>query len=342
MALRLIEVFLPKNEEALARDILKDKADFGIWIEDLPESYILAKMLVYTEKSEEILDLLDKTFSTAEGFRIILLPVEATLPRPEQPREAAEVGTEQEQKEEPDENKKSKERISSEELYQDIGQTIKVSWVFILLLVLSSVVAAIGIERNNVAIIIGAMVIAPLLGPNVALSLSTTLGDMDLAKRAFKANIIGIGVVMTVAVLLGLFLRLTPDIPEVKTRTTVGLEDIVLALAAGSAGTLSFTAGLSSAIIGVMVAVSLLPPLVTSGMLFGGGFSNEGGSAFLLFLTNVVCINLAGILTFAMQGIQPKTWWEADKAKKGTRNAIVLWTILLVILIVSILLTRAR
>jgi uncharacterized hydrophobic protein (TIGR00341 family) len=341
VALRLIEVFLPKDKEELARDILKDKAEFGIWIEDLPQSSILARMLVYTEKTEEILDLLEKTFSNAEGFRIILLPVEATLPRPEQPKETTEAGAEQKQ-EEAEENKKSKERISSEELYQDIGQAIRVSWVFILLLVLSSVVAAIGIERNNVAIIIGAMVIAPLLGPNVALSLSTTLGDMDLARRAFKANIIGIVVVLAVAFLLGILLGLDPDIPEVKTRTTVGLEDIVLALAAGSAGTLSFTAGLSSAIIGVMVAVSLLPPLVTSGMLFGGGFNNEGGSAFLLFLTNIVCINLAGIVTFVMQGIRPKTWWEADKARKGTRNAIILWTILLVILIVSILLTRAR
>jgi uncharacterized hydrophobic protein (TIGR00341 family) len=341
VALRLIEVFLPKDKEELAKDILKDKVDFGIWIEDIAESNILARILVYTEKTEEILDLLDKTFSTAEGFRIMLLPVEATLPRPEQPKEAAEAGPQQEQ-EEAEENKKNKERISSEELYQDIGQTIKVSWVFILLLVLSSVVAAIGIERNNVAIIIGAMVIAPLLGPNVALSLSTTLGDMDLARRAFKANIIGIGVVLAVAVLLGLFLGLSPDVPEVKTRTTVGLEDIVLALAAGSAGTLSFTAGLSTAIIGVMVAVSLLPPLVTSGMLLGGGFSGDGGRAFLLFLTNVVCINLAGIVTFVMQGIRPRTWWEADKAKKGTRNAIVLWTILLLILIVSIFLTKTR
>jgi uncharacterized hydrophobic protein (TIGR00341 family) len=341
VALRLIEVFLPKDKEELAKDILKDKVDFGIWIEEITESHILARILVYTEKTEEILDLLDKTFSTAEGFRIMILPVEATLPRPEQPKGEGEAGAEQ-KKEEEDEKKKNKERISSEELYQDIGQTIKVSWVFILLLVLSSVVAAIGIERNNVAIIIGAMVIAPLLGPNVALSLSTTLGDMDLARRAFKASIIGIGVVLAVAVLLGLFLGLTPDVPEVKTRTTVGLEDIVLALAAGSAGTLSFTAGLSTAIIGVMVAVSLLPPLVTSGMLLGGGFGDEGGRAFLLFLTNVVCINLAGIVTFVMQGIRPRTWWEADKARKGTRNAIILWTILLLILIVSIFLTRAR
>lgn len=338
MALRLIEVFLPQNEETLVRETLKDKAEFGIWIESLPEARILARILVYTEKTEEILDLLDRTFSTVEGFRVILLPVEATLPRPEEPKEETETRAEEGQETE----KKSKERISSEELYQDIGQTTRVTWVFVLLLVLSSLVAAIGIERNNVAIIIGAMVIAPLLGPNVALSLSTTLGDIDLAKKAFKASLVGIGVVVSVAVLLGVSLGLTPDLPEVKSRTSVGLEDIVLALAAGSAGTLSFTTGLSTAIIGVMVAVSLLPPLVTSGMLLGGGYGKEGGAAFLLFLTNVVCINLAGTVTFVLQGIRPRTWWEADKARKGTRNAIVLWTILLLVLIVLIFVIRER
>jgi len=339
VALRLIEVFLPKNEEARIGETLRGRTEFGIWIEPLSDGYILARILVQTEKTEEVLDLLENIFSSVKGFRVILLPVEATLPRPEQPKEAGKIEVDQTRTK--DEEKK-KERISREELYQDIGQTIRVSWVFIILLVLSSLLAAIGIERNNVAIIIGAMVIAPLLGPNVALSLSTTLGDMDLARRAFKANLVGIAVVLLVAVVLGLSLGLTPDVPEVRFRTSVGLEDVVLALAAGSAGTLSFTTGLSSAIIGVMVAVSLLPPLVTSGMLLGNGFNREAAGAFLLFLTNVVCVNLAGIVTFLLQGIRPRAWWKANSAKKGTRNAIALWTILLLILIGLIFLMRTR
>ena len=337
MALRLIEVLLPESEEKRIRETLGERADFGIWVEPLPEGRIFARILAYTEKTEQFLDLLENTFSTVEGFRIVLLPVEATIPRPEQSKqEGEEKGAQKEERE------ANKERISREELYQDIGQTIKVSWVFILLLVLSSVVAAIGIERNNVAIIIGAMVIAPLLGPNVAFSLSTTLGDMDLARRAFKANLVGTVIVLLVAVVLGTSIGLSPLIPEVKARTRVGLEDIALALAAGSAGTLSFTTGLSSALIGVMVAVSLLPPLVTGGMLLGSGLGKEAAGAFLLFLTNVVCVNLAGIVTFYLQGIHPRTWWEADKAKKGTKNAILLWAVLLLVLTAVILLMRTR
>jgi len=163
-----------------------------------------------------------------------------------------------------------------------------------------------------------------------------------LARRALRANITGILVALVVATVLGLFLTVSPAIPEVETRTRVSIEDIVLALAAGSAGTLSFTTGLSSAIIGVMVAVSLLPPLATCGMLLGAGFEKEALRAFLLFSTNVVCINLAGVITFLIQGIQPRTWWEADKAKKATRTAIALWTTILLVLSVLILLLRPR
>jgi uncharacterized hydrophobic protein (TIGR00341 family) len=339
MALRLIEIFLPKGEDDRVREVLKDKTEFGIWQEQLSDSRVLTRTLVQPEKAEELMDALEGNFSTAEGFRVILLSVEATLPRPEQPKENSEAADQSIIAEEQETKKK---RISREELYEEIDEAINLSWVFILLTVLSAVVAVIGIERSNIAIIIGAMVIAPLLGPNVALALATTLGDMDLAKRALKANISGILVALVVAIVLGFFLAVSPDIPEVESRTRVGIEDIVLALAAGSAGTLSFTTGLSSAIIGVMVAVSLLPPLATCGMLLGAGFEKQALGAFLLFFTNVVCINLAGVITFLIQGIQPRTWWEADKARKATRTAIALWTTILLILAILILIIKTE
>ena len=338
MALRLIEVLLPEGMEYRLKEVMKDKTDLGIWHERLSDDRLASRILVRSEKTEELLDLLESNFSTIEGFRVVLLAVEATLPRPEQPEQAPPERAQEAGKKEEAE----KARISREELYQGIEESIKLSWVYVLLVILSSVVAAIGIERSNVAIIIGAMVIAPLLGPNVALSLAATLGDVQLALRSLKTNFAGVFVGLLVAVLLGIFFSVTPDISEVASRTRVGLEDIVLALAAGSAGTLSFTTGLSSALIGVMVAVSLLPPLITCGMLLGSGFSQEATGAFLLFFTNVVCINLAGVVTFLVQGIQPRTWWEADRAKKATRNAIILWAAVLLILTILIILLKPK
>lgn len=263
--------------------------------------------------------------------------MEATIPRPE-PAEEAQPEHKESQPEQKQDTKTA--RISREELYTDIEETIKFSWIYIVLVILSSIVAAIGILRNNVAVIIGAMVIAPLLGPNVALSLATTLGDIDLARRAMKANVVGIFTALFFAAMLGFMLKVNPDLPEIASRTKVSLGDIVLALAAGSVATLSFTMGVSSALIGVMVAVALLPPLVTLGMLLGSGHWQMAIGAMLLLLTNLICINLAGVMTFLAQGIRPLKWWDANRAKKATIIAIVLWTFLLLVLVVVILLSQ--
>ena len=220
--------------------------------------------------------------------------------------------------------------------------TTKLSKVYIILVILSSIVAAVGILRDNVAVIIGAMVIAPLLGPNIALSFATTLGDMDLVQRAMKANLVGLLVAFIFSALIGFIFEINPEVPELSSRTNVSLADVALALASGSAGVLSFTAGVGSAIVGVMVAVALLPPLVSFGMLLGSAHFNLALGAMLLLLVNVICVNLAGVTTFLAQGIRPKTWWEADRAKKATRVAILLWTFLLLVLIVAILLSQKK
>jgi uncharacterized hydrophobic protein (TIGR00341 family) len=141
---------------------------------------------------------------------------------------------------------------------------------------------------------------------------------------------------------LGFIFVVSPDIPEIASRINVGIGDVILGLAPGSAGALAFTTGVSTTLIGVMVAVALLPPLVTFGMLLGAGYFYEALGAMLLVLTNIICINLAGVITFLVQGIRPLTWWEADRAKKATRIAIVLWVLLLLTLMIVILLSQRR
>ena len=209
-----------------------------------------------------------------------------------------------------------------------------------MLVVLSSVVASIGILKDNVAIIIGAMVIAPLIGPNIALAFGTTLGDTDLIGRALRANIAGVAAALAFSVLTGVVFSVDPGIRELASRTDVGFGDIALALAAGIAWTLAFTKGLPSSLIGVMVAVALLPPTVTLGMLLGSGNFAPAFGALQLLLVNLICVNLAGVSTFFAQGVRPLTWWEAKRAKKATRTAMIIWTLLLLLLVVTILLSK--
>jgi uncharacterized membrane protein len=112
-----------------------------------------------------------------------------------------------------------------------------------------------------------------------------------------------------------------------------GIGDVILALAAGSAGTLAFTSGVPAVVVGVMVSVALLPPLVAAGLLAGAGYGMKATGAFILILTNVTCINLAAVATFLVLKVRPRTWWEEERARKATRLAVATWVIMLAILL---------
>ncbi|MCB9898641.1 MAG: DUF389 domain-containing protein, partial [Planctomycetes bacterium] len=111
------------------------------------------------------------------------------------------------------------------------------------------------------------------------------------------------------------------------------LSDIALALAAGAAGSLAFTSGVSGVVVGVMVAVALLPPLVVAGLLAGSGHWTLAARALVLLLTNVTCVNLAAVATFILRKVRPRTWWEGERAKKATRIAVTTWIVMLGVLL---------
>ena len=130
------------------------------------------------------------------------------------------------------------------------------------------------------------------------MSLGTTLGDLSLLRHGLVTALAGIAAAFALSVIIGVLLNVNPASSEMASRTWVSFGDIAVALASGSAGALAFTTGVSATLIGVMVAVALLPPLVTSGLLLGGGHPALAAGAFSLFLVNLICINLAGVTTF--------------------------------------------
>lgn len=321
MPLRLIEIIVPGAYAKALDELPNAEGVLGRWDDDLGDDTALIRLLVNAEHTEEMLDVLENRFSQLDGFRVMLLPVEATLPRPEVPEEGESAPS-----------KKSPARISREELYNDVSESAKISRVFVAQVILATLVAAVGLIRNDTAIIIGAMVIAPLLGPNVSLCLATALGDADLARRSLKANALGLAVALVASLLIGVVFPIDSTIEAIKSRTHVSGGDIILALASGCAGVLAFTTGAPTALIGVMVAVALLPPFTVFGLLLASGEFSGASSALLLVVTNVICVNLAGVVTFVVQGLRPRTWWEAERAKKATRVAVATWTLLLLIL----------
>jgi len=322
---RVIKIVLPREQAKNAIAILDNQEKLSYWQEELSSKNFVASILLDSAQSESIMDLFEKKFSKVIGFKLILFPVEASLPRPKE--EKKKPTTVDEKKE-----KKSKLRISREELYSDVVESTKLNNVFILMTILSTVVVAIGLIKDNLAVIIGAMVIAPFLGPNVALALSSVLAEKKLGADAMKTLAAGGLIVVILSASMGLVINVDTRIGEIFSRTSTGFADIILALASGAAGVLAFTTGASAAVIGVMVAVALLPPLTVFGLLLGAGEYELAAGAFLLFITNVICVNLAGIGTFLFQGVSPRTWYAADKAKKATRKSLAIWIITLALL----------
>lgn len=325
---RVIKIVLPREQAKNALALLDSQSTLTYWQEELSANTFVASMLLDSTQSESIMDQFEKKFSKVTGFKLILFPVEASLPRPKEEKKVTATVDE----------KKIKPglRISREELLSDVVESTKLNNVFILMTVLSTVVVAIGLLKDNVAVIIGAMVIAPFLGPNVALALSSVLAEKKLGADALKTLITGVLIVVVLTATMGLIIDVDPGLVEISSRTSIGYADIILALASGAAGVLAFTTGASAAVIGVMVAVALLPPLTVFGLLLGAGEYNLAASALLLFITNIICVNLAGIATFLFQGVSPRTWYAADKAKKATRKSLAIWIITLALLAVII------
>ncbi len=334
MPLRLVELMASSAEIEEVRELLRSTAALQVWASGAADDALL-RILVDAEHVESVSDALLDRFGSRQDFRLVVLAVEATVPAVEQPEESegAAAGGGGSEKEAP-------QRLSREELYEDLADASRLTPVYMVMTALSTIVAAVGLLHGDVAIIIGAMVIAPLLGPNIALSLACTLGDGGLARRSLTAIAVGLLIAAGLSLLLGAVAGVDPRIPEIAARTDVGFTSIVVALAAGAAGSLAFTRGVPAVVVGVMVAVALLPPLVVAGLLAGAGQERLALGALILLVTNVTCVNLAAVATFLVQKVRPRTWWEAERAKRATVLAVASWLVMLLVLVGLMVLRR--
>ena len=291
MALRLIEIVLQKKHLDEIRNFLESHDIIEHRELKLYSDKMLVRILVEAEQSGPILNFLDQNY-VSKNNHLVVLPVEAVIPRLEEIKPVTV-------------KKQTGTRISSEELYEDIQSSAKYSRTYMAMLILATIVALIGLNNNSILSILGAMVIAPMLGPIIALSLGMALGDSKLLLRSFITAVIGFYIVVILSYIFGMHVVVDPTLPEISTRTTLHHGDITIAIASGCAGALAFTSGVAETIIGVMVAVSLLPPLVTSAMLLGAGHFYLAVGALEVFIVNFASVNFASLLVFLIRGIHP-------------------------------------
>jgi len=297
------------------------------------------RMLVPDAARQRLMDALQSLLESDDDARIIITPVDAALPR-EDPKPSDNAGEGSGSTKPVGEDKEAEQRAVSqtrEELYAQIAKGARLDSNFLLLVVLSTIVAAIGLAEDNVAVVIGAMVIAPLLGPNIAFAFATALGDKRLAAESLITDLAGLGLALLLSLGIGLIWSIDLSSHEIMARTDVSLASVALALASGAAAVLSLTTGLSSALVGVMVAVALLPPTAVLGMLAGNGRWGLAGGAALLLAVNVVCVLLAAKVVFLARGVKPRTWLESTRTKQSSALYLILWVVLLAGLIGIIL-----
>lgn len=368
MALRLVEIIVPTSLEKRVEELVQEEE-----VEELPrislgEDLMMVRLILEAEETEAVTMRFKEVFSTFKGFRINILPLGATIPeyKPKEEKEIEDamkrpVDAAASNADKPEatdaratpgegekavpkkkritENSKQKKkmRISRDELYSGLSDAVKVNVNYVALVTLSVIVAAVGLVENNIAVIIGAMVIAPLLTPNVALSLSTTLANKNLARKALITLGSGLMLALALSFVIGLFLHVDPTISEIALRTKVSMGDIIIGLAAGAAAALFFSIGAGTALVGVTVAAALLPPLVVTGLLMGAGEFHHASQSLLLLISNLIGINLAGTIVFISLGVWPSEWWEEDKAKRSALDAVAIWIILFCVLLLILL-----
>ncbi len=320
--MKIVEVVAHAGHLDTIQGVAEQAAATVLWMGvDSEKERVAAHLLVGPDKRQAVLDGLRRVLSSDEHARVVILPVEAVIPAEGETKLAA---------------KKPAAAISREELYNGVEKGANLDSNFFLLVFLSTIVAAIGLIEDNVAVIIGAMVIAPLLGPNIALALATALGDTVLMWKAVKCNLAGLSFALALSLVIALLWPVNIQSHELISRTDVGLDSVALALASGAAAVLSLVTGLSSVLVGVMVAVALLPPAATMGLMAGSGQFEHALGAGLLLAVNVVCVNLSAKLVLLMKGVKPRTWLELKKAHQSMLLYILLWLVTLAVLIAVI------
>ncbi|HYG66983.1 MAG TPA: TIGR00341 family protein, partial [Anaeromyxobacteraceae bacterium] len=194
-------------------------------------------------------------------------------------------------------------------------------------LLLSGAIATLGLALDQTAVVIGAMLIAPLLGPLLGLSLALAVGDGRLAIQTAATLLLGMAGVIAVSALLTVLLPFQNVTGEILARTRPTTLDLAIAVASGLAGavvTLSREQRLSASIPGVAIAVALIPPLGVTG--FGIGTGMQGPlirGSLLLFGANLGGIVLSGLLAFLLVGmhrpdvVEAARRWHREGARRG-------------------------
>jgi uncharacterized hydrophobic protein (TIGR00271 family) len=215
------------------------------------------------------------------------------------------------------------EREDRVALAERVNQSTPANVDFITMMTLASVLASLGLMQGATAVVIGAMLVAPLMGPLLGAGLAVTQGNLRLFRDASIAIGLGVGIGFVVSLVVGLLNPGYEPSLEIEARGNPDLLDLGIALASGMVA--AYAQGrpnVASTLAGVAIAAALVPPLAVVGLALAGGYPIIAGNAGILLVTNLVAITLGAGLVFRMLGVR------APKASEGgpawARGAVIL------------------
>lgn len=204
--------------------------------------------------------------------------------------------------------------LSQEEIYskaQEAGQFNITQWS---LVAASSAIAALGIASNSIIAVIGAMMLAPMLSPFIASSISLSVGDRTLMKKSLAAGTASILLAFLTAFVIFLPIKFSVT-SALSTVLAPSLLAVPLSIIVGAAAALSFTTGFRDQIAGVAVAVALVPPIAAAGLTFGAGRYLLGFKALNLAVMNALAVLVSGYVTLKALGLEPSTYYKKKDAE---------------------------
>lgn len=325
MAFRNLEIIAPLDKKEDVTEVFeKEELDY---FTNTSENKVFFNVNLPKEKVEDINEEL-KNLGVPEEGSISVISTEAVISKK---AEKIEEQTKEEKE----------ERISREEIVSQSEEMASLSTNYLILTIVSSVIATSGILANSTAVVVGSMVIAPLIGPAVASSVATVLADTELFKKSYFLMIIGLltSILASASFAWLVFkLNLIPPpheptlIPEISERIYPNFLSIGIALGSGIAGALSLTTGISTALVGVMIAVALIPPASVAGVGIAINDPRIAVGASVLLLVNVVSVNLAGTLTLNYQGYSPSSYFKELESNKKVLKRVGMYAGFLLIL----------
>ncbi len=227
------------------------------------------------------------------------------------------------------------------DVYRVLSENARAAVEYYVLILLSCLIATMGLIQNSVAVIIGAMIIAPLMTPILAFSLGVIWGDVRLMSNALFTLVKGVVCAVALSALISFAVPLSTFSAEVISRTKPSLFDILVALGSGALAAFGYAnRKVINALTGIAIAVALMPPLCVVGIGLGKlDFTVVSGAA-LLFATNLVSISLAAAVVFWVMKIHPSSE-DTTHVKRRALRQVLLSSLLLCLLAVPVGLSMA-